>query len=746
LRSIPGIRLIVCLSILSMSGLVAPAGALAADAQVAPARVSLDRLEHADHEPGQWMVSGRDLGGSFYSPLAQIDRKSVDRLGFAWQFKTGTFRGTQATPVAVDGTLYFSGTWGAVYAVDAATGSKRWAFEPPVDHSFARWSGMDAQTRGVAVWNGWVYVVSTDCQLFALDARTGKTAWQTSTLTAGARGYTCTGAPVVAGKFVVVGNGLSENDPKDVRGYVSAFDPKNGKLAWRFNVVPSVTDRNPTPEMRIAAQTWDPKRDPAYGGGGNAWAWMAYDAKLDLIYFGTGNPTPWSADRDWSGTSRDRLYTDSIVALRASSGRMAWYYQTTPGDIWDYDSAMNVVLATLTLEGKERRVLLQANKNGYFYVLDRGTGHPISVSPFAYMNWASGIDASFRPVVPRESDYSKSGKVIYPSAVGAHSWQPMSYSPATGLVYIPTLETGNIMINVQTDPSSQLSDVDQSLGVELIFPDKTLSYDFWQPILGAIPKFPTTPPAGGTKLVRSLLRAFDPVKGRIAWEQQTSEDVLVMDGGAISTAGGLVFAGREDGMFIAYDASTGKILKQIDTGTPIMAAPMTYMVEGRQYVAVLGGHGGQYLSFLGTSSMKYVNEARLLAFALDGSGEVPKPPIRPEMAYNDPPAPTGSPALVNAGRNLYLTYCVRCHTLGTPAVTPDLSRSNVVASIDAFKAVVLNGALLARGMPRWDDTLTSGDAEALQSYFIDEWRKAYAAQAASKSIDPINRPGSGEHQ
>jgi quinohemoprotein ethanol dehydrogenase len=411
---------------------------------------------------------------------------------------------------------------------------------------------------------------------------------------------------------------------------------------------------------------------------------------------------------------------------------MAWYYQTTPGDIWDFDSTMNVVLTTLKINGVDRRVLMQANKNGYFYVLDRETGRPVSARPFAYINWSTGIDKSFRPIVAPDSDYTKAPKIVYPSAVGAHSWQPMSYSASSGLVYIPTIETGNIMADVKTIPASHLTDVDGQTGVEVIFPDDTFSYDFWESILGTVPKFPTMPPDGSKKLLRSVLRAWDPVRGRVAWEQQTSQSYLVMDGGALSTGGGLVFAGREDGLFTVYDAATGRILKQIDTGSPIMAAPMTYSVNGKQYVAVLCGHGGQYMNFLGTSALHYVNEGRILAFALDGTADVPKPPLRVQTPYREPPPRSGSPELVRAGRDLFFNYCVRCHTLAIPAISADLSRSEVVASIDAFKAVLLKGALLPKGMPRFDDVLSAGDALALQSYFIDQWWEGYRAQGTGK--------------
>jgi quinohemoprotein ethanol dehydrogenase len=680
------------------------------------------------------MAPGRDAGGTFSSTLQQINQNTVSRLGFAWQFKTGTYRGMEATPMMVDGVMYVSGIWGTVYAIDASSGARLWVFDPHSDPSFARWVGDDVSTRGLTLWKGRVYAITTDCRLFALDAQTGNVVWEAPTLVEALPGYACSGAPQVAGNVVVVGNVGGENNDGGVRGYVSAFDVESGKLAWRFFSVPSLTDKNPSEELRRAARTWDPKRDPSFGGGGTVWGLMGYDADLDLIYYGTGNAAPWNAPRDWSGgRGTDRLYAASIIALHARTGRMAWYYQTTPGDVWDYDATMNLVMATLSIDGKPRRVIMQANKNGYFYVLDRKTGQPLSAKPFSYMNWSSGMDSSFRPIVNRSAEYRNSPKIIFPSGYGAHSWPPMSFSESTGLVYIPTIETGNILADVKTNPGSQLSTIDQATGVALIVPDKFLSYDFWEPMIGPIPRFSDTAPDSTKPRLRAAIKAWDPIAGKVVWEQQTSQDYLLLDGGILSTAGGLVFAGREDGHFIAYDASTGKILKDIDTGSAIEAAPMTYAIDGKQYVAVLCGHGGENYFFEGTAALKYLNEGRILAFALDGAAEVPKPAERPPpRPYTEPPPRTGSPELSNAGRNLFVIHCARCHALGIPAISADLTRSSIVPSIDSLKAVVLKGALQPLGMPRFSDVLSDSDVGALQSYLIDQTWEAYNTQEAGK--------------
>jgi quinohemoprotein ethanol dehydrogenase len=695
--------------------------------------VTENRLRAANLEPGQWLTMGRDSDASFFSPLTQISANTVDRLGFAWQYKTNTKHGMEATPIVVDGVMYVSGVWGAVYALDGATGREIWSYAPSVNFAAARWSSTDISTRGVAVWRGIVYAIATDCQLAALDALTGKPVWTVQTLVQAAPGYTCSGAPQIAGKYVVVGNAGGENLQGGVRGYVSAFDLRTGQLAWRFYTVPSLADKSPSPELKRAAKTWDPNRDPAYGGGGTIWGLMTYDPELDLLYLGTGNAAPYSIQRDWTGTSRDRLYTASIIALHARTGQLAWYYQTTPGDIWDYDASLNIVLARLNIGGKARKVLLQANKNGYFYVLDRVTGQPLSIKPFAYMNWSTGIDANYRPIVNPAANYRSAPTVVFPSAAGAHSWAPMAYSPATGLAYIPSIETGMIMKDVKASPDSQLSDLEQSLGVTSIMPDNSLVYEDWEKIVGKLPRITTNPADAKKPLVRGLLRAWDPVAGRVVWEQQTSQDYLELDGGTLATAGGLVFAGRENGHFVVYDAKIGTVLKDIDTGSAIMAAPMTYSVHGRQYVSVLGGHGGSYFAFLGTAAMSYINEDRVLTFALDG-GPTPKPVLREAPpAYREPPPRSGSPELIAAGRNLFTAHCGKCHSLGVPAISADLTRlSNDVPDFDVFAVIVLKGGLLPLGMPRLDDVLDSDDARAIYDYLIDQEWAAFNDQEASK--------------
>ena len=693
--------------------------------------VNLKRLLASESEPGQWLTAGRDFSGAYFSPLKQVNSNNVSELGFAWQYKTNTYRGMEATPLFVDGALYVSGIWGAVYAVDAVTGKPLWTFDPHSDPQSARWAGEDIVNRGISIWNGKVYVVAFDCQLFALDAKSGRIAWRVNTLENDSPGYSCSGVPQIAGTVVVVGNAGGENGKGGIRGYVSAFDLDSGHLAWRSYTVPALGQKTASPEMQLAATTWDPKRDPALGGGGTVWDEMAYDPDLDLVYFGTGNAGPYNVARDWSGgVGTDRLYAASIIALHAKTGKMAWYYQTTPGDIWDYDATAGLILTNLSVGGTSRRVLMQANKNGYFYVLDRETGRPISATPFVYMNWSQGMDASFRPIVDRShADYNSSPKFVIPSMWGGHNWNPMAYSPLTGLVYIPTIETGMFYVDVRVNPGSHLDWVDGATGIMWLFADKSFAYEDWEPLVGPLPRLPPQ----SKPLVRSVLKAWDPIKKKVVWEHQTSQDYLLLDGGALATAGGLVVAGREDGMLVAYDATTGEVLKEISTGTAIMAAPMSYEANGEQYISVLAGHGGSSYALLGTAGMQYVNEGRILTFKLGGSQEVPKPAPQVVKPLQEPPPPEGTPAEILKGSYLFDTYCGRCHALGVPGISPDLTRlDDGIRSFDVFQAIVRKGALLTMGMPRFDDVISESDARELHAYFVDESWKAYRAQTESK--------------
>jgi quinohemoprotein ethanol dehydrogenase len=408
---------------------------------------------------------------------------------------------------------------------------------------------------------------------------------------------------------------------------------------------------------------------------------------------------------------------------------MAWYFQTTPGDIWDFDATAHLMLVDLEIDKQKRKALLQANKNGYFYVLDRITGAPISARPYTFVNWSTGLDANFRPMVSGDAYYSDRPHLIYPSTTGGHNWQPMSYSPKTGLVYIPAIDAPIILFNLAHNPGTTLTYQDGNTeDVGAVTPDQDYEPSELVPIYG---KLPRKPQVNGKPVIRSLLKAWDPVKQKLVWEQPTSKNYIVWDGGVLSTAGNLVIAGREDGQLVAYAADSGKILKTLETGTATMSAPMTYQVDGVQYVAVMQGHGGADMSsFEGTVAVSRENEDRILVLTLSGSTSIPLPPKRSAEPYGKPPSQVATLAQVRAGRAIFYTWCMKCHTLGMPAVAPDLTRLNRgIADANVFKAIVLRGELVPLGMARFDDVLTESDANSLHAFLVEEAWRHYRSQS-----------------
>lgn len=654
--------------------------ALAQDKLAPYGRIDRARLLAADKHPEDWLTTGRDFGKGHYSPLAQINKETVSRLGFAWDYDTHTIRGLEATPIVVDGLMYTSGPTGIAYALDSKTGKELWTFDPKSDLSLNRRACCDEVNRGVAVWKGKVYVAAFDGRLFALDAKTGAIVWQADTIVDKKRGYTVTGAPEVAGSVVVIGNSGGEYD---ARGYVSAYDLNTGKLAWRFFTIPPAPGQPfENPELKAAAQTWDPKSRWDMGGGGTVWDGMVYDPELNLLYFGTGNGTFFDQSKR-SPAGGDNLYISSILAINPATGRLAWYYQEVPGDQWDFDVVQQIVLTDLTIDGARRKVLMQASKDGFFYIIDRKTGQVLSANKYVPVTWADHVDLKTgRPVEAADArDFRNSsngkGKLISPSPMGGHNWNPMAYDPQTGLVYIPEIENGQ----------------------ESVFSGKT------------------------------FLRAWDPIRGKVVWERPAAE--WWDHAGVLATAGGLVFQGTGPGHFCAYDAETGKLLKDIDVGTTIVAAPMTYSIDGVQYVAIMAAWGGGGWSFSHPNGAAYQrgNEGRIIAFKLDG-GETPKPPLLPPPGpIPEPPPLTASEDTVKQGAALFGANCGSCHVNQPGGLAPDLRRMGPETHA-AFHQIVLGGILKNAGMPPWNEVLSPADVDAIHAYLISISWDAYKAQAA----------------
>ena len=697
------------------------------------AAVDAARLAAADAEPQNWFTAGRDQGGTYYSPLKTIDASNAARLGFAWQYDLGNpRRGQEATPIVVDGVMYTSGTWGYVYAVDAVTGKELWRYDPHAEFAAARNPCCDLVNRGVAVWKGRVYVAAVDGRLHAIDAATGKKIWDADTIVDHTMAYSSTGTPQIAGKVIVIGNSGADMGKGGVRGYVSAYDLDTGAFKWRFYTVPGAPGQAyEHPELEAADKTWDPKRSAEYHGGGTAWDGFAYDPALDLVYFGTANAAPYDL-RQLGPSKLDGLYTASILAVNASTGRLAWHYQTTPRDRWDFDAVQKMILAEVTVNGAPRSVLMQANKNGFYYLLDRKTGELVSAKAYTYVNWASGVDLKTgRPIPTAQSDWYTGPKNVYPSWAGGHTWHPMSYSKSTHLVYIPVIDVPNIWVDMLANGGA-MKFLDGFFTVNGVMPDDSYDPAALKHLLGPLPALKDLQRERKDKMVRELIRAWDPVAEKVVWEHETSSGLRGYDGGVLSTAGNLVIQGRGNGELWIYAADTGNVVKVIQTGSHIMAAPMTYAVNGVQYVAVQAGYGGAAITVgpipPSSAASKFENVNRILAFKLDG-GSVPMPAARTEMKFEQPPEQKVSESLIRTGEVKFTQECSRCHVLGL-SVTPDLRRLSA-GQHAAFKDIVLHGAVAPTGMEKFDDLVSESDVDAIHAYIIDEAWKAYRQQESA---------------
>ncbi|VWX54500.1 PQQ-dependent dehydrogenase, methanol/ethanol family [Novosphingobium sp. 9U] len=639
-----------------------------------------------------WAFHGGGVDESGFSRLDEIDSGDIGRLGLAWSLDLPGEVTLEATPLAVNGVLYFSGAYSAVYAVEAVTGKLLWKYDPEIwKHEPERMRLNFAANRGVAYANGRVFVASFDGRMIALDARSGRELWATPTLPPGSAYYS-TGAPLAFGDKVMIGNGGGDFGS---RGYVTAYDQASGKQAWRFYVVPGTPEQNRgDPAMEAAAKTWNGEYWKT-GTGGTAWNAMIFDPELNRVYIGTGNSGPYDPQIRSPGDG-DNLYLVSIVALDAQTGKYVWHYQENPREAWDYKATANIVAATLEIDGKPRKVLLHAPVNGFFYVLDRQTGKLISAEKTGKVTWADRIDLKTgRPVERPGIRYEKAGFDMYPGPAGRHNWQPMAYSPQTGLVYMPAQNQG------------------------LRFAASTVG----QPTNTAVN------PAGAMTLIdehpddrTGWLLAWDPVRQTKAWEVKLP---TFWNGGVLATQGGLVFQGTADGLFSGYDAKSGARVWQFNAGHGFQGAPISYAVNGKQYLAILSGYGGAAPVGGNNVGWKYGAPRRLLAFALDGKAKLP--PVQKadtSVHATDDPAMVLDEMDVKAGAGLYVT-CSLCH--GKEAVAggtaPDLRESPIPLDAAAFRSVVHDGALLRNGMPRFD-SLTDRELLQLRSYIRARAREA----------------------
>jgi quinohemoprotein ethanol dehydrogenase len=688
--------------------------------------VDEQRIRNADQEPGQWLSLGRNWQGDRFSPLKKITVDNADTLGFAWEYAVRTRRGRvehgqEATPLVVDGVIYASGPWGSAIAVDAKTGKERWRYDPQVDGSFNRKACCDVVSRGLQVWKGKVYVATLDGFLVALDAKSGKELWKVDTLIErDIRSYTITGPPQVAKNVVVIGNSGAE---LGVRGYVTAYDLDTGKQKWRFYTVPGDPAKGPPehPELEMALKTWDPKSDWASGLGGTVWGEMNYDPQLNLLYVGTGNASP---EAPWvrSPAGGDNLFLASILAINPDDGKLAWYYQTTPSEMWDFTATQNMILADLDINGTSRKVLMQAPKNGYFYVLDRATGEFLSAKPYVFTNWASSIDAKGHFTVNPDATYKDKPALVFPTAAGGHNWPPMAFNPQTRLVYIPARESGMVMTPSHQEykwkPGQANSDHRAvfSFFVNLMSPEDRQRYDA---VIADHPGLPS--PA-----TREFLLAYDPVAQQERWRLPLGTAEFA-GGGVLTTAGNLVVQGTYAGKLIVYRADTGAKVKEIEVGTAIIAAPVSYELDGEQYIAVLAGFGGALAPLYPSEGAmyQYQNYGRLLAFKL-GGGATPLPPKRQPMQTPEPPVLAGvTPEMEMQGGAIFGKRCVLCHGArgeARLAAYPDLFR--LAPEVHrSFKDIVYGGRLASNGMASFADVLSEQDVAAVQAFLVREQRR-----------------------
>ncbi|MEM8693530.1 MAG: PQQ-dependent dehydrogenase, methanol/ethanol family [Pseudomonadota bacterium] len=646
-------------------------------------------IENDSHDRN-WLNYGLNYAETRYSQLASITTENVAEMGLEWSYDLQSRRGVQATPIVVDGVMYVTASWSIVHALDALTGEQLWVYDPEVPGEFASRGCCDVVNRGVAVYEGKVYVGAFDGYLHALDAATGEQVWKVDTIENRDMSYTVTGAPRIINGKVIIGNGGAEYG---VRGYITAYDTETGDEAWRWYTVPGDPDKPfENDAMKMAAETWDPSAKYwEAGGGGTVWDAMAYDPDLNLLYIGTGNGSPWNQHLR-SPAGGDNLFLASIVALNPDTGEYVWHYQNTPGDTWDYTSTQHIILADLEIDGAERKVLMQAPKNGFFYVIDRTNGEFISAEPFVETTWATAYDDNGRPIENPAARSKDEPFETVPSAYGAHNWHPMSFNPDTGLVYIPA----------QGVPLVQSTDPSWSLNAHQ--PMSTMSGMGWN--LGYLFNVvaPEATPFGH-------LLAWDPVAQQEVWR---AEYVSPWNGGTLTTAGNLVFQGTADGRFIAYNAENGEALWQVPVTSGVVAAPMTWERDGTQYVTIAVGWGGVY--GLMQRATDRVGPGRVFTFRVGGTAEMPdfQTTDRVELVAGVP----YDPANIEAGVGTYVANCLFCH--GVPGVNnggaiPNLGYSapETLANADAW---ILQGAGIHNGMPRFDVHLGEADVENILAF------------------------------
>jgi quinohemoprotein ethanol dehydrogenase len=671
---------------------------------------SKNSLVDFNSSPNEWLLHGRTYAEERHSPLDQINTSNVDQIGLSWSFETGTNRGHETTPIVKDGVMFITAPWSVVHALDAKTGDLLWTHDPKVERAWANNACCDVVNRGVALYENSIFFGTIDGRLISLDKDTGTENWSILTIDK-SRPYTITGAPRIVKGNVIIGNGGGEFG---VRGYVTAYDVDSGDELWRFYTVPgNPNEPFESPEMEIAAKTWSGGKWWEYGGGGTVWDSMAYDPTLDTLYIGTGNGSPWNRYVRSPGGG-DNLYLSSIVALDPDTGDYKWHYQTTPGDSWDYTATQHMILADLEINGQMRKVIMQAPKNGFFYVIDRTNGELISAENYVPINWATHVDMETgRPVENPANNYFDTPALTTPGPLGGHNWQPMAFNPDTGLVYIPAQE---MLFVYSHDKDFEYNPKTWNTGQQI-----EMTY---------LPKNPDEL-AMVDKATFGYLLAWDPVAQKEVWREQYQRP---WSGGLLSTAGDLVLQGTSDGRFIAFDAASGEILWSVDTGQGIIAPPITYMIDNEQYIAVQVGYGGAYAlaGAFPSANKNPAQDGRMLVFKL--GGEEMSPPVQSIAKVNPVvPSMTTDALTIARGEYEYHEHCQFCHGAGVigGGVIPDLRYLDEVGH-KTFLGVILGGMHSEKGMASFKDVLSLEQANQIQAYIISQAKLTGVSQEAAE--------------
>ncbi|MFC3101662.1 PQQ-dependent dehydrogenase, methanol/ethanol family [Altererythrobacter lauratis] len=659
---------------------------------------SNDPLAHP--APGEWTSDGRDYTAQRYSPLTQINAGNIGELGLAWYADLDTYRGVEATPLYADGVLYNTLAWNITTAYDARTGAVLWTYDPQVPREFGRLACCEPVSRGLALHGDKVIIATLDGRLIALDRTTGRPIWTTRTFPLhSGYAYSITGAPRVFGDKVVVGQSGGD---LGVRGFVSAYDVETGAEVWKFYLTPSPTDTPDgaasDPVNAMMRATWsDEGLWRQLGGGANPWDAIAYDPALNLVYVGTGNAVPHSRYYR-SNDEGDNLFVCSIVALDAATGAYRWHYQMNPGEEWDWTCTQSMIAADLEIGGRTRQVLMQAPKNGFFYVLDRATGEFIQAGAHVFQNWNEGFDAHGRPITSEAVRYTEEPHLVAPGPGGAHNWFPMAFSPRTGLAYFPAYQSAFVLAR---QPGWT--------------PQPMRSNSGWG--------FVSTGEAAATRarltqqanaLEKAWLTAWDPVANRIAWQVELPRHG---NGGAMVTASDIVFAGTTRQTFTAFDARSGRQLWEYPTQSAPVAGAISYELDGVQYIAINAGWGGGAAQIERGAGIEMPRApARLLVFRLGGTAQLPPLPAN-ASAPPEPPPLRASEATVARGALLFQQTCAVCHGQNAIGGVKDL-RHMTAETHAAFTRIVLEGLLLDRGMASFADILSREDAEAIHGYLI----------------------------